>query len=133
MLRGMQLSLTGSSAGSVATEGTVPFDTVDFNNTVGVVSSHGTITIGKAGTYLVNWWVAMENAQAAESLSFALSLNGIDVQTSYADIGGGQIYGTAIVNVTGVPATLTLVNTSSAAVTLVTAAKQAGLTVTQFA
>lgn len=132
-LRGMQLSLVGSSAGSVAADACVPFDTVDTNTTLGVTQSGGTVTIGRVGTYLVNWWVGVENTQAAESVSFAVSVNASDVQTSSSDIGGGQIVGTAIVNVTSVPVTLQLVNRSASSVTYVTAGVQAGLTITQLA
>ena len=134
-LRGMQLSLVGSSAGSVADGACVAFDTLDGNNTLGVTynACSGQIAVGRTGTYLVNWWVAVENTQTAESLAFALSLNGTDVATSYSDTGGGQIYGTAIVNVTSIPATLTLVNRSCEAVTLATAGGQGALTITQLA
>ena len=135
MLRGMQLSLVGSSGGSVAHGAGVAFDTVDSNNTLGVsyTSGSGSVNVGRTGTYLVNWWVAIENAQTAEMVAFALSLNGSDVATSYSDVGGGQIYGTAIVNVSSIPATLSLINRSGAAVTLATAGEQAGLTLTQLA
>ena len=134
-LRGMQLSLVGSSAGSVEQGACVTFDALNFNNTLGVsyTPGSGKINIGRTGTYLVNWWVGVENSQSSEVVAFALSLNGSDVATSYSDIGGGQIYGTAIVNVTSIPATLTLVNRSGEAVTLVTAGGQGALTLTQLA
>ena len=134
-LRGMQLSLVGSSAGSVASGACVTFDTVDFDNALGVsyTSGSGQIAVGRTGTYLVNWWVGIESSQSAESVAFALSLNGSDVATSYSDTGGGQVYGTAIVNVTSIPATLTLVNRSGEAVTLATAGGQSSLTLTQLA
>ena len=131
----MQLSLTGSSAGTVASGSPVLFDTVDVNTTVGIgcTPNSGKVTIGRTGTYLVNWWVAVENAQAAELMAFAVTLNGTDVQTSYADIGGGQVYGSAVVNVTSLPATLSLVNQSGDAVTYATAEGQASMTITQLA
>ena len=131
----MQLSLVGSSGGEIAVGGHVAFDALNFNNTLGLsyAPGSGSVTVARTGTYLVNWWVAVENAQTAEVLSFALSLNGSDVATSYADIGSGQIYGTAIVNVTSIPATLSITNRSTDAVTLVTAAGQAGMTITQLA
>ena len=134
-LRGMQLSLVGSSGGTVDAGHPVSFDAVNTNNTLGVsyTPGSGSVTLSKTGTYLVNWWVAVENAQTAEALIFATSQNGSDVQSSYSDIGGGQVYGTAIINVTSVPTTLQLINRSSAEVTYVTAAGQAGMTITQFA
>ena len=134
-LRGMQLSLAGSSGGTVQNGANVPFDTVGANNMLGVsyAPGSGTVTISRTGTYLVNWWVAVEGTQTAESLAFAISLNGTDVQTSYSDIGGGQVYGTAIVNVTSIPATLSLVNRSGDAVTYVTASGQSGMTIVQYA
>jgi len=134
-LRGMQVSLVGSSGGTVEQGACVAFDALNSNNTLGVsyTPGSGKVNVARTGTYLVNWWVAIENAQTATSLAFALSLNGSDVQTSYSDIGGGQIYGTAIVTVSSIPATLTLVNRSGDAVTLVTAGGQAGMTLTQFA
>ena len=131
----MQLSLEGSSGGTVAANASVPFDTVDANNTLGVsyTAGSGSVTIGRTGTYLVNWWVSIAGTQTAQSLAFAVSLNGSDVQTSYSDIGGGQIYGTAIVTVSSIPATLSLVNRSGDAVTYATAEGQSGLTLTQLA
>jgi len=131
----MQLALTNSSGGTVETGGAVEFDTVETNTLQGVsyAATTGTLTFNQVGTYLINWWVGIENAQAAEVLSFALSLNGTDVQTSYSDIGSGQMFGTAIVQVTSIGSTLSLMNRSGAAVTFVTAAGQGGLTVTQFA
>jgi len=135
LLRGMQLSLVGSSAGSIAQGDNVCFDAVDVNNTLGVsyAPGSGSVTVARTGTYLVNWWIAVENAQSAEMLAFALSLNGSDQQTVYSDIGGGQIFGSAIVTVSSLPATLSLVNRSSGEVTLATAAKQGGLTLAQLA
>ena len=134
-LRGMQLSLVGSSAEIVESASPVAFDALNFNNTLGIsyLPGSGKITVGRTGTYLVNWWVAIENAQSAETVAFALSLNGSDVATSYSDTGGGQIYGTAIVSVGSIPATLTLVNRSGDAVTLATAAGQGSLSLTQLA
>lgn len=134
-LRGMQLSLVGSSAGSVASGANVTFDTMNVNTTLGVsyTLGSGQIVLGRTGTYLVNWWVAVENTQTADPVAFALSLNGSDVATSYSDTGGGQVYGSAIVNVTSIPATLTLVNRSGEAVTLATAGGQSSLTLTQLA
>ena len=134
-LRGMQLALTDSSGGTVATNCAVEFDTVETNTLQGVsyAATTGTLTINQVGTYLINWWVGIENAQPAEVLAFALSLNGTDVQTSYSDIGSGQMFGTAIVQVTAIGSTLSLINRSGASVTFVTAEGQGGLTVTQFA
>ena len=134
-LRGMQLSLEGSSGGTAAANASVPFDTVDANNTLGVsyTAGSGSVTIGRTGTYLVNWWVSIAGTQTAQSLAFAVSLNGSDVQTSYSDIGGGQVTGSAVVNVTSIPTTLQLINRSAAAVTYATAGVQAGLTLTQLA
>ncbi len=131
----MQLSLVGSSAGSIANGACVSFDALNSNNTLGVsyTTGSGQINIARTGTYLVNWWVATCGTQTADTVAFALSLNGSDLATSYSDTGGGQIYGTAIVNVTSIPATLTLVNRSGDAVTLATAAGQGGLTLTQLA
>lgn len=130
MLRGMQLALKGSSAGAVQDGAAVAFDTVESNDLLGVscAAGSGNVILNHTGTYLVNWWVAVENAQTAETLSFALELNGAPVQTTYSDIGGGQIFGTAVVQVSAIGSTLTLVNTSGSAVTYVTAAGQAGMT-----
>ena len=134
-LRGMQLSLTGQSGGTLAVGALIPFDTINTNNTLGVsyAQGSGSIVISRAGTYLVNWWIALENAQPVERLSFATSASGVDVQTSYIDIGSGQIFGTAIVNVTSVPTTLQLVNRSDDTVTYASVRTQAGLTLTQLA
>lgn len=133
--RGMQLALKGSSAGTVADDASVPFDTIESNDLLGVscATGSGNVILNHTGTYLVNWWVAVENAQTAETLSFALELNGTPVQTSYSDIGGGQIFGTAVVQVGAIGSTLTLVNASGCAVTYVTATGQAGMTLTTVA
>ena len=130
----MQLSLVGCSSDTIANGANVLFDAVNSNNTLGVgyTPGSGVINLSRTGTYLVNWWVAVQGAEA-EELAFAVSLNGSDVQTTYADIGVGEISGTAIVTVGSVPATLSLVNRSGAEATYVTASGQAGMTVTQLA
>ena len=134
-LRGMQLSLRNHSAGTVASGGTILYDSVDSNSLLGVsyTSGSGAVTFSRTGNYLVNWWVSVENTQAAEILAFALQVNGTNVQVSYSDNGGGQVFGTAIVNVSSVGTVLELVNESGSAVTFATASKQSGMTITQFA
>ena len=148
-LRGLQIALNGSSGGSIASGATVPFNTLvaDTISDAAFVPANGTITLGRAGSYLVNWWVGMggislspEDEPESTSVSgdgnndvapaFGVALNGSTVSTAYAGAGAGQIFGTAIVNVTSVPSTLSLVNLSGSSVTYATAAGQAGLTVT---
>jgi len=132
ILRGMQLSLTTHSAGTVESGEAIPFNSIVANNTVGLsyAPTSGEVTFNCTGTYLVNWWVAIDNAQPQE-VAFSLQLNGNEVQTSYSDIGGGQIYGTAILPVSAIGSELSLVNASGGTITYATTKGQAGMTVTQ--
>lgn len=134
-LLGIETSLTGSSAGSIADDAPIAFDTVDLNNANGISYSatSGTYTFQNAGTYLVNWWVALQCTQTVTQIAFAVSVNGTDVSAAYADVGDGQVSGTALIQITSAPATVQLLNVSGGAVTLAAVAEQAGATILQIA
>ena len=146
-LRGLEATLTAGSGGTVANGFPIPFNNLVSNNAIGASFVTGAITLNRPGTYLVNWWVAMNATEDAESandqtatvgqsdsqLSFSAALNGNIVSGSYAPCGTGQISGSTLVTVTNTPSTLQIVNSSGQNVLLASTTAQAGVTVTQLA
>ncbi|GEM_PF-2319945 len=140
-LRGTEVLLTGASGGTLANGFPIPFNNLVSNNALGVTFTTSSVTIARSGTYLVNWWVALEepveveNAAAGQNagIAFSATLNGSVVSTSYAPGGTDQFSGTALVTVTNTPATLQIINNSGCNVVFGEAGAQAGMTVTQFA
>lgn len=142
-LRGMELLLTNSAGDALQNEGVVPFTTVVSNNLQGVtyVPDSGNITIGRAGTYLINWWVALSEgddsvATAGEDkgVAFSITVNGVTVSSAYAGGGTEQISGSSLVIIGSVPTTVRLVNESGCKVQFAEGTiGQAGMTITTVA
>ena len=145
-LRGLQAALTDSAGDPVADGAAVPFNSLISDNTLGVtfLPGSGTFTFGRAGTYLVNWWMALgegaavsgaESSTAANgATAFSLTLNGTVVASAFAGAGAGQISGSALVTVSSVPSAMQLINDTGWGVTFAEGtARQAGVTVTQLA
>ena len=141
-LRGLEAAFTAGSGATVANGFPIPFDTLISNNAVGASFSTGAIVLNRPGTYLVNWWVATDNAdqavtetagQTGAELSFSAALDGSVIASAYAPTGTGQVSGAGLVTVKSTPATLQIVNNSGGNVVLAQTTEQAGVVVTQFA
>lgn len=126
--------MTAGGGATVADGFPIPYDTLVSNNMTGATFATGTVTLTRPGTYLVNWWVTMQNIEKAGAESgFAVEINGVKLSGSYAPFGTGQIAGSSLVTVHSSPSTLQLVNHSGEPVTLSDTTAQSGITVTQFA
>ena len=147
-LRGLEATLTAGSGGTVANGFPIPFNDLISNNVLGASFVTGAVTLTRPGTYLVNWWVALDpsdlsaadseeqtttNDQVTSELSFAVALNGDVLSGSYAPEGIGQMGGSAFVTVQSAPSALQIVNNSGENVLLAETTVQAGMTVTQLA
>ena len=145
-LRGTEVALTGSAGATIADGAPVPFNVLVSNNTLGVtfIPGSGSVTFGRAGTYLVNWWVALgeeiatQNGDQAKgantATAFSVKLNGSVVSSAYAGSGAAQISGSSLVTVSSVPSVMQLVNNTGCSLTFAAGTSgQAGLTVTQLA
>ena len=136
----MEVALTGAPGGTVPNGGAIPFNQLLSNTTLGGSFTPGVtgVTLNRAGTYLVNWWVAVDCDPPVEKeteieVGFSVNVNGSVVSTAYAGVGTGQIAGSAVVTVTSAPAVLSLVNASGISVSYADTASQAGMTVMQLA
>lgn len=145
-LRGTEVALTGAAGATIADGAPVPFNVLVSNNTLGVtfIPGSGSVAFGRAGTYLVNWWVALgeeiatQNGDEAKGANtetaFSVKLNGSVVSSAYAGSGAAQISGSSLVTVSSVPSVMQLVNNTGCSLTFAGGTSgQAGLTVTQLA
>ncbi len=110
----------------------VPFNIAPISSgSISYVPGSGEIIISEAGYYLVNWWVATDGAETSPTVTIDLELDGVLVSQASSPIVSGQVGGTAIVEVTTVPATLSLVNNMVETIFIPATLTQAGLTVTR--
>ena len=132
-LSGIQYQLIGASATTVANNANVLFNSL-INNTTnsGIIYNEptGTFTITQPGNYYVSWWVNTDGAEASTTVQFSVVVNGTSVAASSpAPIVTTQLNGTALITVTNVPVTLSLVNTTGAPVTYGTSTIQANIVI----
>lgn len=107
------LQIERESAGSVAETGNVIFETlvlsaggIDYDPTTGI------ITMNEPGRYFINWWVATQASVSGNGAVFTLSSSQGDLRAGNSPIKTGQVEGIALIDVSAVPATVSLVNTS---------------------
>ena len=134
-LRGIEASLTNASGGTLPDSGAVLFNNTVSNNTIGgsYDSTTGTFTLTEPGTYLVNWWVALGDAQGTQALSFSLTANGTLARTAYTGANAGEINGTSLIAVGESPVSIQLVNNSGVPIQFAVSDVQSGATITQVA
>ena len=113
-MRGIQVNLINSGDGTIDDNGTVIFDTVVNNQSTSVSynSTTGEFTINQVGNYYVSWWVAVNGAASATTISFGVSLDSSAPIIASSAIVSDQLSGIALVSVTTAPSTLILVNLS---------------------
>lgn len=123
------MQLRGSTGGTVADEANVVFDTVVNDQSLNINYAAGVFTVlpGGAGNYYVSWWLDTNGAQAVPYVLFEIELNGGAGIPAASPITTGQLSGSALLSVGAVPATITLVNGTGAAVTLATTPVQANI------
>ena len=110
----MALNIELVKNGSLSPDQPVLFDKVNFQN--GSILYHpvtGEIIFNSPGNYCVNWWISSQSVASNGGISFALKEQGCLAYASSSPVKTGQLIGFGLFNVTHVPYTLTLVNTSS--------------------
>lgn len=111
------LQVERSAAGSIAsTNDAVVFDTIVYTTeNIEYDFLTGTITINHPGRYIINWWVATQ-LSPSNSIAFALSPSQGNPIEGNSPLKTGQVNGFGIFNVTSVPFTVNLNNTSTGSV-----------------
>ena len=87
---------------------------ITYNSTTGV------LTLSEIGKYTVYWWVATQSSQSNSGISFSLVSSQGDLIPGTSPIKNDEVVGFAVINVTTVPFTLTIQNTSASSVYLPT-------------
>ncbi len=80
---------------------------IDYDNTTGV------ITFNEAGRYVVNWFVVTQSSSYANGVVLVLTSSEGDLITGNSNMKSGQVMGIGIIEITTVPATLSLVNAAT--------------------
>ncbi len=130
-LGGIQVEEVGGAGTAIPVGGNVIFDTTLNTQSDNIVynSATGEFTITQPGNYYIDWWVATDGAGASTTVDFTLEVNGVPYSTASSPIVTGQLSGEALVTVTTVPTTITLVNTTTAPVVLAATPVQADLVI----
>ena len=131
----VQVEMDSHSAGIIMPEMAVPFD-LERDNTSGSFISFDpstyTFTISRPGTYIVDWWLSVNQAGGGTGAYFeiALEINGDSTPTHTVSMVGtyaGDMSGHDLINVTTVPTYVRLVNISGAPIMLGRGLTQGGL------
>ncbi len=108
------------------------FNTIQ--NTVGSSINYDTITgnftITEAGNYDVSWWIATGGAAASPIVAFSLQLDAVEVGATASSVTEGNVSGNALITVSTVPATLSLLNNSGDVVFIPTLPIEGSLVIT---
>ncbi len=95
--------------------GNVLFDQVAYTEgNIGYDGSTGIITIGEAGQYIINWWIASQSSLSAVGAAFAIQSSQGDVLIGASPTKTGNVTGVSVINVAEVPVTVSLSNVSAA-------------------
>ncbi|MPW27237.1 hypothetical protein GC105_15825 [Alkalibaculum sp. M08DMB] len=132
-LSGIQTQLTGAPATIIADGANVIFDTTINNPSPNIVydNATGNFTINEPGNYLINWWIAVDGAGASIEVIFTVEVAG-GPSISAASVPPNtslQLSGDALISITTVPSTLSLVNNTGEDVFLANNIVQANMTI----
>jgi hypothetical protein len=78
---------------------------------------------------LVNWWVAVDGAQASKTIVFDLLLNGVTISQTASPVVSTQVFGTALIEVATAPSTLKLVNNTGDDINIPKMSPQGNITI----
>ncbi len=126
----LQVQLQGSSGGTIANGANVIFDTtiLDATDDITYNSVTGVFTINRPGLYKIDWWVDTGGAGELTNVLFSLQSGLTSISASSpAALTTLQLYGQGLIEVSTVPTTFSLVNTTGTTVTYGTSTIQADL------
>ena len=83
------------------------------------------------GNYYVSWWVATDGTAGPTTVNFAINLNGGGSVTGSSPSITGQVVGSALITVSTVSSTITLVNNTTDTVSFATTLVQANIVITE--
>ena len=111
------LQIERIAAGSVAATENVIFETIVLSTgDIGYDAGTGVITFNEPGRYVIDWWVATQSSPSTNGAVFSLSSSQGDVLEGESPIKTGQVNGVGIIDVSAVPATVSLRNDSQGTV-----------------
>lgn len=113
----ISLQLERSSEGILDLDADVIFDTVTLSTgDISYDSVTGLITLLEVGRYKFDWLVAAQSSLSTNGVGFALASSQGDVIVGNSPTKTGEVVGTAIIEVSAPPVTVTLRNNSNAPV-----------------
>lgn len=111
------LQIERSHGGAVNTGGNVIFDNIVFiNGDISYNAATGVMTINKTGRYVFQWWVAIQSSASINGSAFALSSSQGDLLYGNSPLKTDEVSGMGIIEVSFAPVTVSLENSSSAAI-----------------
>ena len=130
----MDASLLQGVQTTIANGGLILFNNIrNQKGSISYVLGSGQFVISQTGYYLVNFWVGTNGTESSSTITLDLRLNGVAVSQACTPIVTGQVMGTALVAVTTVSSTLTVVNNTGTVVSLAPTQVQAEITITRVA
>lgn len=109
------LQIERSASGSVAQGANAIADSIVYSaGNISYNPATGVITFNESGRFLLNWWVAYQLVDAANTTAtLALSSSQGDFLEGNSVSPSGQVVGMGIIEVAAAPVTLSLVNASA--------------------
>ncbi len=109
------LSIQLLAGNMIGDGGNVLFDQIAYTEgNIGYDGSTGIITIGEAGQYHVDWWIATQSSLSSVGAAFAIQSSQGDISIGASPIKTGHVTGVCVINVEEAPVTVSLVNVSAA-------------------
>lgn len=131
--RGIQLQRTASEL-TLDDNQPVIFNSIisSLNPNISYNQATGEISLSKAGNYFVSWSVQLGGSITAPMMRFGLQINSTQIIEASSDLLALQLSGQALIPVTAVPTTFTLLNISGGSVVYANAPVAADLIVMEF-
>ncbi|WP_341393223.1 hypothetical protein [Clostridium sporogenes] len=127
------LQLQRTTTGTIAANTNVIFDNtlLSTGSDISYNGGTGVVTITKTGIYYVDWWVTTQSSFSATYISFAIKTSDNKTIQGESPIKIGQVSGNALLNVTTVPYTFSLINSNLDVSLAVNPTVKANLSVTE--
>ncbi|ENJ9656028.1 collagen-like protein, partial [Clostridium botulinum] len=127
------LQLQRTTSGTIPANTNVIFDNILLSTGSDISYNPGTgvVTINKTGIYYVDWWVSTQSSFSATYVSFAIKTSDNKTIQGESPIKVGQVVGNALLNVTTVPYSFSLINSNLDVSLAVNLTVKANLSVTE--